>query len=63
MWNRREKRYSDTGTVVDLEERDDGFARSFIIDLDGGSEVHLHSNHLLPAPNAEGEGQEGVGAV
>ena len=63
VWNRRDKRYSDKGTVVDLEESDDGLARSFIIDLDGGSEVHLHSNHLLPAPNEDGEGQEGVGAV
>ena len=62
VWNRREKRYSDTGTVIDLEEGDDGFARSFIVDLDGGAEVHLHSNHLLPAPQAEGEGQGEVGA-
>ena len=62
VWNRRDKKYSDTGTVVDLEEGDDGFARSFIVDLDGGAEVHLHSNHLLPAPQAEGKEQEGVGA-
>ena len=46
------------------EEGDDGFARSFIVDLDGGSKVHLHSNPLLPAPNGEGEEQGGeVGAV
>ena len=63
VWNRRERRYSDKGTVLDLEESDDGLARSFIIDLDGGTEVHLHSNHLLPAPNEDGKGQEGVGAV
>ena len=63
VWNRKERRYSDKGTIVDQEEGDDGFARSFIVDLDGGSEVHLHSNHLLPAPNGEGEEQGEVGAV
>ena len=51
--------------MIDMEEGDDGFSRSFIVDLDRGTEVHLLSNHLLPdpaAPAEEDEG-EGVGAV
>ena len=63
VWNRHKRRYSDKGVVVDLEEGDDGFPRSFIIDLEGGNQVHLHANHLLPAPQAEGDQGEGVGAV
>ena len=55
VWNRKERKYSDEGTVVDIEESDDGLARSFIVDMEGGSEVHLHSNHLLHAPAREGE--------
>jgi hypothetical protein len=64
VWNRKEKKYSDTGTIVDMEEGDDGFSRSFIIDLDEGTEVHLHSNHLLPAPDEDSDEQGSeVGAV
>jgi hypothetical protein len=64
VWNRRDKQYSDMGTVVDMEEGDDGFHRSFIVDLDQGTEVHLLGNHLLPVPDAEnaGQGRE-IGAV
>ena len=64
VWNRRDKKYSDMGTVVDMEEGDDGFHRSFIIDLDQGTEVHLLGNHLLPAPEEENVGQGiEIGAV
>ena len=51
------KHYSDLGTVVDMEEGDDGLCRSFIVDLDHGTEVHLLGNHLLPVPEAEEAGQ------
>ena len=64
VWNRKEKKYSDDGVVVDMEESDDGLHRSFIVNMQGGQEVHLHSNHLIPAPMEEGEGQDDeVGAV
>lgn len=47
-----------------MEEGDDGFSRSFIIDLDRGTEMHLLGNHLLPAPNEEDEEQGSeIGAV
>ena len=57
VWNRKDKQYSDLGTVVDMEEGDDGLCRSFIVDLDHGTEVHLLGNHLLPVPEAEEAGQ------
>ena len=63
VWNRKNRQYSDRGTIVDLEESDDGFPRSFIVDLEGGTQVHLHSNHLLPAPQQEGDQGGEVGAV
>ena len=64
VWNRKDKQYSDLGTVVDMEEGDDGLCRSFIVDLDNGTEVHLLGNHLLPVPEAEEAGQvEENGAV
>ena len=65
VWNRKDRKYSDKGTVIDMEEGDDGFSRSFIVDLDSGNEVHLLSNHLLPDPSApaDEEGEEEVGAV
>ena len=58
VWNQKEKKYSDDGVVVDMEESDDGLHRSFIVNMQGGQEVHLHSNHLIPAPMEEGEGQD-----
>ena len=64
VWNRKDKKYTDKGTVVDMEEGDDGFSRSFIIDLDKGTEMHLLGNHLLPAPDEENVGQgDEIGAV
>jgi hypothetical protein len=64
VWNRRDKKYSDTGTVVDMEEGDDGLFRSFVVDLDQGTEVHLLGNHLLPAPDEESDEQGSeIGAV
>ena len=63
VWNRRDRAYTDRGIVTDLEEGDDGYPRSFVVDLVGGTQVHLHSNHLLPAPQSEGDQGEVAGAV